>query len=40
MTVALNVFNNQSGKVWLDDIRLERVSEPSETESVKSPMNG
>jgi alpha-L-arabinofuranosidase len=35
MTVALNIFNNQSGKVWLDDIRLERVSEPSETESVE-----
>jgi hypothetical protein len=25
MTVALNIFNSQSGKVWLDDIRLERV---------------
>jgi len=34
MTVALNIFNNQSGKVWLDDLRLERVPEPSETESV------
>jgi alpha-N-arabinofuranosidase len=34
MTVALNVFNNQSGKVWLDDIRLERVSEQAQTESV------
>jgi alpha-L-arabinofuranosidase len=34
MTVALNVFNNQSGKVWLDDIRLEPVQEPAESESV------
>ena len=34
MTVALNVFNNQSGKVWLDDVRLEPVPEPVETESV------
>ena len=34
MVVALNVFNNQSGKVWLDDIRLEPVPEPAETESV------
>jgi len=34
MTVALNVFNNQSGKVWLDDIELEPVAEPLETESV------
>jgi hypothetical protein len=34
MTVALNVFNNQSGKVWLDDIRLEPVPEPARTESV------
>jgi alpha-N-arabinofuranosidase len=34
MTVALNVFNNQSGKVWLDDIRLEPVPEPVSTESV------
>jgi alpha-N-arabinofuranosidase len=47
MTVALNVFSRQSGKVWLDDIRLEPVSEPSETESVtisderlsKTPIN-
>lgn len=47
MTVALNVFSQQSGKVWLDDIRLERVPEPSDTESVtisderlsKSPIN-
>ena len=46
-TVALNVFSQQSGKVWLDDIRLEPVSEPSETESVtiaderltRSPIN-
>lgn len=34
MTVALNVFNKQSGKVWLDDIRLDRVPEPADTESV------
>ena len=34
ITVALNVFNNQSGKVWLDDIRLEPVPEPARTESV------
>jgi alpha-L-arabinofuranosidase len=34
MTVALNVFNNQSGKVWLDDIRLEPVPEPAQTELV------
>lgn len=34
MTVAMNVFSKQKGKVWLDDIRLEPVSEPSETESV------
>jgi len=34
MTVALNVFNKQSGKVWLDDIRLEPVPESVETESV------
>jgi alpha-L-arabinofuranosidase len=34
MTVALNVFNNQSGKVWLDGIRLEPVPDPAQTESV------
>jgi alpha-L-arabinofuranosidase len=34
MTVALNIFNGQSGKVWLDDIRLERVPQTAETESV------
>jgi alpha-L-arabinofuranosidase len=34
MTVALNVFSNQSGKVWLDGIELEPVMEPLETESV------
>jgi alpha-L-arabinofuranosidase len=34
MTVALNVFNNQSGKVWLDDIRLQPVPEQAGTESV------
>ncbi len=34
MTVALNIFNRQSGKVWLDDIRLERIEEPAQTEAV------
>jgi len=34
MTIALNVFNNQSGKVWLDGIKLEPVVEPLETEAV------
>jgi len=34
MTVALNVLNKQSGKVWIDDIRLDRVPEPADTESV------
>jgi alpha-L-arabinofuranosidase len=34
MTVALNVLNNQSGKVWLDDIRLERVPEALGEQSV------
>lgn len=34
MTVALNVLNNQSGKVWLDDIRLERVPEALDEQSV------
>jgi alpha-N-arabinofuranosidase len=34
MTVALNVFNKQSGKVWLDDIHLEQVPESIELESV------
>jgi alpha-L-arabinofuranosidase len=34
LTVALNVFNNQSGKVWLDDIRLQPVPEQAGTESV------
>jgi alpha-L-arabinofuranosidase len=34
MTLALNIFNKQSGKVWLDDIRLERVPEPAQTEPV------
>jgi len=34
MTVALNVFNNRSGKVWLDDIQLEPVAEPAQKESV------
>lgn len=34
MIVALNVFSKQSGKVWLDDIHLEPVTESQETESV------
>lgn len=34
MTVAINALSNQSGKVWVDDIRLERVPEASDTESV------
>ena len=34
MTVALNILNNQSGKVWLDDIRLEPVPGAAQTESV------
>jgi hypothetical protein len=33
MTVALRAMNNQSGKVWLDDIRLERVPESLQEES-------
>src|SRR5262249_55267596 len=32
ITVALNAFNNQAGKAWLDDIRLEPVPEPLKTE--------
>ena len=32
--VALNVFSNQAGKVWFDDIRLERVQEPAQEQSV------
>lgn len=34
ITVALNVFNQQSGKVWLDDVRLDPMPEPSATDSV------
>lgn len=34
MTIALSVFNRQSGKVWLDDIKLEPVAEPLETTTV------
>jgi alpha-L-arabinofuranosidase len=34
MTVALNAFNDQSGKVWFDDIRLEPVPEQAQEESV------
>ena len=34
ITVALNVLSKQSGRVWLDDIRLEPVSESEDTESV------
>ena len=34
MTIALKVLNHQSGKVWLDDIRLERVPESLQEESV------
>ena len=34
ITIALNVFNSQSGKVWLDGIELEPVAEVLGTESV------
>lgn len=34
ITVALNVFNQQSGKVWLDDVRLNPVLDRDETERV------
>ena len=34
MTVTLNVFNHQSGKVWLDDIRLQPIPEQAAVESV------
>ena len=34
ITVALNAFNNQSGKVWFDDIRVEPVPEPVAEEAV------
>lgn len=32
--VALNALNNQNGKVWFDDIRLERVPEDVQEQSV------
>jgi alpha-N-arabinofuranosidase len=32
--VALNALNDQTGKVWFDDIRLERVPESMQDESV------
>ncbi len=32
--VALNALNNQTGKVWFDDIRLERVAEPQQEQTV------
>lgn len=34
ITVALKAFDDQSGRVWLDNIHLERVQEPPETESI------
>lgn len=34
INVALNTFRNQAGKVWFDDIRLERVPEAVEKQSV------
>jgi len=34
INVALNAFRNQAGKVWFDDIRLERVPETLEKQSV------
>lgn len=34
ITVALNIFNQQSGKVWLDDVQLRPLPEPNTTESV------
>jgi alpha-L-arabinofuranosidase len=34
MTIALNIFNNQSGNVWLDGIELEPVAEVMGTEPV------
>ena len=34
VTVALSAFNQQSGKVWFDDIRLEPVPEPAQTELI------
>lgn len=32
--VALNALGNQAGKVWFDDVRLERVAEPQQEQSV------
>jgi len=34
ITVALNAFHDQTGKVWFDDIRLESVPEKLEKQSV------
>jgi len=34
ITIALNLFNHQSGKAWVDDIRLEPVAEKDEAEKV------
>ena len=34
VTVALNALRDQTGNVWFDDIRLERVAEKLETQSV------
>jgi len=34
ITVVLKSFDGQSGKAWFDDVRLDRVQEPRETESV------
>jgi len=33
MTISLRALNNQSGRIWLDDIRLERVPESLQEES-------
>jgi len=34
ITIALNLFNQQNGKVWVDDIRLEPVAEADGAEAV------
>jgi alpha-N-arabinofuranosidase len=34
ITVALAAFRSQTGKVWFDDIRLARITEPLEKQSV------
>ena len=34
IAVALNALHDQAGRVWFDDIRLERVPEPLEKQSV------